>query len=68
MPFARFMELALYHPTVGYYRRDQPRVGYDRGTDFFTAAASSEARTGFRVSAVTLQPRDTACLASPPPR
>ncbi len=40
MPFAAFMELALYHPTVGYYRRDQPRVGYGAGTDFFTASSS----------------------------
>jgi SAM-dependent MidA family methyltransferase len=40
MTFARFMALALYHPTVGYYRRNRPRVGYGRGTDFFTAATS----------------------------
>lgn len=32
------MELALYHPEVGYYRRDLPRVGYGRGTDFYTSA------------------------------
>lgn len=40
MTFARFMELALYHPAVGYYRRDRPRVGYGAGTDFFTASTS----------------------------
>lgn len=40
MPFARFMELALYHPEVGYYRRDRPRVGYGPGTDFYTASTS----------------------------
>src|SRR5947208_17056047 len=40
MSFARFMELALYDPGVGYYRRDQPRVGYAPGTDFFTASTS----------------------------
>lgn len=40
MPFARFMELALYHATVGYYRRDRARVGYAPGTDFFTASTS----------------------------
>lgn len=39
LPFARFMELALYHPEVGYYRRDRPRVGRGRGTDFYTAAS-----------------------------
>ena len=40
MPFDRFMELALYDPAVGYYRREQSRVGYGAGTDFFTASAS----------------------------
>ena len=38
--FDRFMELALYHPAVGYYRSDRPRVGYGPGTDFFTATTS----------------------------
>ena len=40
MPFARFMELALYHPEVGYYRRERARVGRAPGTDFFTASSS----------------------------
>ena len=40
MSFARFMEIALYDPRVGYYRRDRARVGYGRGTDFFTASTS----------------------------
>lgn len=40
LSFARFMEIALYHPAVGYYRRRGPRVGYGRGTDFFTASTS----------------------------
>lgn len=40
MNFARFMELALYDPAVGYYRREHERVGYAPGTDFFTAATS----------------------------
>src|SRR5476649_2194659 len=40
MTFARFMELALYDPAVGYYRRARPRVGYGAGTDFFTASTS----------------------------
>lgn len=34
------MELALYDPAVGYYRRDATRVGYGPGTDFFTASTS----------------------------
>ncbi len=40
MSFDRFMALALYHPHVGYYRRDRARVGYGPGTDFFTATTS----------------------------
>ena len=40
MPFARFMALALYHPEVGYYRKDRSRVGYGPGTDFYTATTS----------------------------
>jgi SAM-dependent MidA family methyltransferase len=40
MTFAQFMELALYHPTLGYYRGARQRVGYERGTDFFTASTS----------------------------
>ena len=38
MSFARFMELALYHPALGYYRH--PRIGYGTGNDFFTATTS----------------------------
>jgi SAM-dependent MidA family methyltransferase len=40
MSFARFMELALYHPQVGYYRRGRTRIGRSAGTDFFTASTS----------------------------
>jgi len=40
MTFAQFMQLALYDPTLGYYARPQPRVGYGPGTDFFTASTS----------------------------
>ena len=35
MPFARFMELALYDPDGGYYRSPEARPG--RGGDFMTA-------------------------------
>ena len=35
IPFARFMELALYHPVHGYYRSATARPG--RGGDFLTA-------------------------------
>ena len=34
MPFRRFMELALYHPALGYYASGRARVG--RKGDFFT--------------------------------
>jgi SAM-dependent MidA family methyltransferase len=34
------MGLALYHPSVGYYRQDRTRVGYGPGTDFYTASTS----------------------------
>lgn len=36
MPFSRFMELALYHPQLGYYRRGQRVFG--REGDFYTAS------------------------------
>lgn len=38
--FATFMEVALYDPVVGYYRRPRKRVGYSPGTDFYTATTS----------------------------
>lgn len=34
MPFARFMELALYHPDLGYYASGQATIG--RKGDFYT--------------------------------
>ncbi len=37
--FARFMELAMYHPQVGYYTSDRRRVGRDKGADFFTSTS-----------------------------
>lgn len=39
--FADFMDVVLYDPGAGYYRRDRPRIGYGPGTDFLTATASS---------------------------
>jgi len=41
VPFARYMELAMYHPTAGYYTRDFKRVGRDEKADFFTATTFS---------------------------
>jgi SAM-dependent MidA family methyltransferase len=40
MTFARFMQLALYDPHLGYYRQPRRRVGRGPGTDFFTASNS----------------------------
>lgn len=40
LPFDAFMELALYDPAVGYYRRPRPRVGTGGGTDFVTSASA----------------------------
>ncbi len=39
VPFARFMELALYHPAVGYYTAARTRVGISSETDFHTATS-----------------------------
>lgn len=39
--FARYMELAMYHPTAGYYTSDRRRVGRDDNADFFTATTFS---------------------------
>jgi SAM-dependent MidA family methyltransferase len=37
--FADYMQLAMYHPTAGYYTRDFKRVGRDANADFFTATS-----------------------------
>ena len=37
IPFARFMELALYHPRLGYYTAGPERIG--RAGDFFTSVS-----------------------------
>lgn len=37
--FARYMELAMYHPKAGYYTRDFKRVGRDEKADFYTATS-----------------------------
>ena len=39
LPFARFMELALYDQEVGYYRQNRPRVGRTPSADFYTATS-----------------------------
>ena len=37
--FARYMELALFHPEAGYYTRNRQRVGRARSADFYTATS-----------------------------
>ncbi|WP_103107705.1 class I SAM-dependent methyltransferase [Brevibacillus reuszeri] len=37
IPFSRYMELALYHPSYGYYMSDKPKVGKEG--DFYTSAS-----------------------------
>ncbi|HVT72309.1 MAG TPA: SAM-dependent methyltransferase [Lacunisphaera sp.] len=37
--FARYMDLAMYHPAAGYYTRDFRRVGRDERADFYTATS-----------------------------
>jgi SAM-dependent MidA family methyltransferase len=39
MSFARFMDLALYHPGVGYYARPGRRIERAPDADFFTATS-----------------------------
>ncbi len=52
LPFDAFMDLALYHPSLGYYRQPRARVGYGRGTDFFTASTSGPVFGELLVAAV----------------
>lgn len=38
LPYATFIQHALYHPELGYYtNRGRHRVGHDAGADFYTA-------------------------------
>jgi SAM-dependent MidA family methyltransferase len=39
LPFADFMDLALYDPAAGYYARRRERIGRGPRTDFFTATS-----------------------------
>src|SRR5690606_32851750 len=39
LAFADFMELALYLPELGYYRRDRRRIGRTSDADFYTASS-----------------------------
>ena len=37
MPYDEFINLALYHPTVGYYTKQKERVGKNDNSDFYTS-------------------------------
>ncbi|GAB5561107.1 MAG: class I SAM-dependent methyltransferase [Synoicihabitans sp.] len=37
--FDQFMDVALYHPEEGYYRRQRERVGRSASSDFYTASS-----------------------------
>jgi SAM-dependent MidA family methyltransferase len=37
MPFDEFVNLALYHPTLGYYSQRKERVGKSDNSDFYTS-------------------------------
>jgi SAM-dependent MidA family methyltransferase len=37
LPFAEFMEVALYHPGHGFYARPEDPVGTEEGSDYYTA-------------------------------
>ena len=39
MSYRDFVDTALFHPELGYYRRDAKRVGRSRDTDFYTASS-----------------------------
>lgn len=39
--FDRFVELALYHPELGYYRRAARRIGRTPDADFYTASETA---------------------------
>jgi SAM-dependent MidA family methyltransferase len=63
--FDAFMEVALYEPGIGYYRRVRPRVGQGSGTDFVTASSSKPVfgRLVAAAASALLSPRDPAAHA-----
>jgi SAM-dependent MidA family methyltransferase len=41
LSFERFMQLCLYHPTLGYYTKPRKRIGLNHEADFYTASNSN---------------------------
>jgi len=64
VPFARFMELALYHPELGYYCKPRKRYPAGPGGDFVTAptAHPSFARTWARLFQALARRRGSALV------
>lgn len=62
LSFAEFMQVALYHPEIGYYSKPKERIGFSRSTDFFTASSTGNVFGELVVEACTslLAPADPA--------
>ena len=41
LSFEKFMQLCLYHPTLGYYTKARKRIGLNQEADFYTASSSN---------------------------
>lgn len=65
MPFAEFMDLALYDPVCGYYRQDRDRVARRPGADFYTAESFREVFSALIAAATIdlLEGRDPSTFA-----
>jgi SAM-dependent MidA family methyltransferase len=61
--FEQFMDIALYHPELGYYRRNRDRVGLRPQTDFFTASSLGPVFGELVLAAVLKQLSDRAIPA-----
>ena len=60
MHYDEFISLALYHPTLGYYRKQKQRVGKSERTDFYTSNSIGEPWGKMIIEACTqiLEPND----------
>ena len=65
----KFVEIALYHPTAGYYRKPALRVGKHREADFYTSSSLKSAFAQALIEAAStlcqnsgFEPRETTWL------
>ena len=60
MPFNEFVNLALYHPTLGYYSKKKERVGKNDSSDFYTSNSIGSPWGELIIEACTqiLKPKD----------